>query len=211
MWELVKAGGWLMLPLVLCSIFMVAISIERFIRLKKTLVIPTTLLIRPTQNATQAIEKLSQSAALQKTALGRIFEAGFKSRKQTEQYARAQMEVVASQEIGYLEKNINFLGTLSAVAPLLGLLGTVIGIIESFLMIDVGHSDAVAMMPGISKALITTAAGMLIAIPALFAHRYFQRLVQEYVAELEQQATLFHADLFYIKASDVEQDIQKAS
>ena len=86
---------------------------------------------------------------------------------------------------------------MSAVAPLLGLLGTVLGIIESFLMIDVGTgSDPVLMMPGISKALITTAAGMLIAIPALFAHRYFQRLVQEYVAELEQQATLFHADLF---------------
>jgi Biopolymer transport proteins len=132
---------------------------------------------------------------------------------QSEQYARAQMEVVASQEIGYLEKNINFLGTLSAVAPLLGLLGTVIGIIESFLMIDVGtNSDPVLMMPGISKALITTAAGMLIAIPALFAHRYFQRLVQEYVAELEQQATLFHANLFYLNASDdVEERIKKAS
>jgi len=101
---------------------------------------------------------------------------------------------------------------LSAVAPLLGLLGTVLGIIESFLMIDVGTgSDPVLMMPGISKALITTAAGMLIAIPALFAHRYFQRLVQEYVAELEQQATLFHADLFYRNHADIDQDMQKAS
>ena len=104
------------------------------------------------------------------------------------------------------------MGTLSAVAPLLGLLGTVIGIIESFLMIDVGTtSDPVLMMPGISKALITTAAGMLIAIPALFAHRYFQRLVQEYVAELEQQATLFHADLFYSHASEADESLQKAS
>ncbi|ANF81988.1 biopolymer transporter ExbB [Acinetobacter sp. NCu2D-2] len=209
MWELVKAGGWLMLPLVLCSIFMVAIAIERFIRLKRNLVIPNILLIHPEQKAEQAIEKLSQSAALQKSALGRIFQAGFNSRLQTEQYARAQMEVVASQEIGYLEKNINFLGTLSAVAPLLGLLGTVMGIIESFLMMDMGNTDAAMMMPGISKALITTAAGMLIAIPALFAYRYFQRLVQEYIAELEQQSTLFHADLFYLQAPDL--DISKAS
>lgn len=212
MWELVKAGGWLMLPLVLCSIFMLAISIERLIRLKKNAVLPLTLLMGPSQNTAQVMQKMNQSAALKQSTLGRVFTAGYTSKPQGEQYARAQMEVVASQEIGYLEKNINFLGTLSAVAPLLGLLGTVLGIIESFLMIDVGTgSDPVLMMPGISKALITTAAGMLIAIPALFAHRYFQRLVQEYVAELEQQATLFHADLFYRNHADIDQDMQKAS
>ena len=211
MWELVKAGGWLMLPLVLCSIFMVAISLERFIRLKKSLILPKALLMVPGQNANQVMQKLNVDKSLQGSTLGRVFAAGAASQQQTEQYARAQMEVVASQEIGYLERNINFLGTLSAVAPLLGLLGTVIGIIESFLMIDVGTtSDPVLMMPGISKALITTAAGMLIAIPALFAHRYFQRLVQEYVAELEQQATLFHADLFYSHASEADESLQKA-
>lgn len=107
------------------------------------------------------------------------------------------------------------MGTLSAVAPLLGLLGTVLGIIESFLVIDVGASNPTLMIPGISKALITTAAGMLIAIPALFAYRYFQRLVQEYTAELEQQATLFHAGLFHQSQphqldADV-QDVKKVS
>lgn len=101
-------------------------------------------------------------------------------------------------------------GTLSAVAPLLGLLGTVISIIESFLVIDLGtNSNPTLMIPGISKALITTAAGMFIAIPALFAYRYFQRLVQEYIAELEQQSTLFHAALFYQNSTDQEQDIRK--
>ena len=212
MWASVKAGGWLMLPLVLCSIFMLAISIERLIRLKRKAVLPSTLLMSPVQNASQVMQKIQQSTELKHSTLGRVFAAGYASKPQGEQYARAQMEVMASQEIGYLEKNINFLGTLSAVAPLLGLLGTVLGIIESFLMIDVGTgSDPVLMMPGISKALITTAAGMLIAIPALFAHRYFQRLVQEYVAELEQQATLFHADLFYRNIADIDQDMQKAS
>ncbi len=213
MWELVKAGGWLMLPLVLCSIFTIAIAIERFIRLRKPAVLPAALLMSHNQTAEQAVEQLQQDQNLQRSTLGRIFAAGWRSRNQTEQYARAQMEVAASQEIGYLEKNINFLGTLSAVAPLLGLLGTVIGIIESFLMIDIGtNSDPVLMMPGISKALITTAAGMFIAIPALFAHRYFQRLVQEYIAELEQQSTLFHAALFYQNPADEkQQDLQKAS
>lgn len=213
MWELVKAGGWLMLPLLLCSVFTLAISIERFLRLKRAGVVPKALQLQTGQPVQGVLQQLQQSENLQHSTLGRIFMAGAQNKHQSEQFARAQMEATASQEIGYLEKNINFLGTLSAVAPLLGLLGTVIGIIESFLMIDVGtNSDPVLMMPGISKALITTAAGMLIAIPALFAHRYFQRLVQEYVAELEQQATLFHANLFYLNASDdVEERIKKAS
>ena len=211
MWELVKAGGWLMLPLVLCSIFTVAITLERFIRLKKSLILPKNLLLNSTQNIETVIQKLQQEQALKNSTLGRIFAAGFQSKQHNEQFARAQMESTASQEIGYLEKNINFLGTLSAVAPLLGLLGTVLGIIESFLVIDLGNnSNPTMMIPGISKALITTAAGIFIAIPALFAYRYFQRLVQEYIAELEQQSTLFHAALFYQNLTDEEQDMRKA-
>lgn len=199
MWELVKAGGWLMLPLVLCSVFTVAITIERFMRLKRAGVLPNALLLNRGQSLSTVLQQLNQSESLKNSTLGRIFTAGARNQQQSEQYARAQMEATASQEIGYLEKNINFLGTLSAVAPLLGLLGTVLGIIESFLVIDVSASNPTLMIPGISKALITTAAGMLIAIPALFAYRYFQRLVQEYVAELEQQSTLFHAGLFHQK------------
>lgn len=211
MWELVKAGGWLMLPLVLCSIFTVAITLERFIRLKKSLILPKNLLLNSNQSIETVIQKLQQEQALKNSTLGRIFAAGFQSKQHNEQFARAQMESTASQEIGYLEKNINFLGTLSAVAPLLGLLGTVLGIIESFLVIDLGNnSNPTMMIPGISKALITTAAGMFIAIPALFAYRYFQRLVQEYIAELEQQSTLFHAALFYQNLTDEEQDMRKA-
>ena len=211
MWELVKAGGWLMLPLVLCSIFTVAIAIERFIRLKKSMILPKALLLNQTQNANVVMQQLQQDKVLQSSTLGRIFTAGYQSKTKNEQYARAQMESTASQEIGYLEKNINFLGTLSAVAPLLGLLGTVLGIIESFLVIDLGtNSNPTLMIPGISKALITTAAGMFIAIPALFAYRYFQRLVQEYIAELEQQSTLSHAELFYQDSTAEEQDIRKA-
>ncbi|MCU4412922.1 MotA/TolQ/ExbB proton channel family protein [Acinetobacter sp. WU_MDCI_Axc73] len=198
MWELVKAGGWLMLPLILCSIFTVAISIERFIRLKRSAVLPNALMSSSSHSVDQVIEQLQQNQSLQNSPLGRILKAGMQNQSMGEQFAKAQMEVIASQEIGYLERNINFLGTMSAVAPLLGLLGTVVGIIESFLVIDIGSSSSPTLMiPGISKALITTAVGMLIAIPALMAYRYFQRLVHEYIAELEQQATLFHAALFF--------------
>ncbi len=203
MWELVKAGGWLMYPLLLCSLFTLIISIERFIRLKKPLVMPKSLLLSQGKEVTDVLKILLHNNALQTTALGKIFLAGYLAAQQDRsqgENTRAQMEVAASQQILNLEKNINFLGTLSAVAPLLGLLGTVVGIIESFLVIDIGaNNDPSAMIPGISKALITTAAGMVIAIPAMFAYRYFQRLVNEYIAELEQQATLFHAAIFYQK------------
>lgn len=200
MWELVKAGGWLMLPLLLCSIFMLAISLERLIRLKRNSILPPQLLLNGDYNTQTVMDALHQDADLKDSTLGRIFMAGERSRLQSPEYARAQMEAVASEEIGYLEKNINFLGTLSAVAPLLGLLGTVLGIIESFLILDLSaNSNPTLMIPGISKALITTAVGMLIAIPALFAYRYFQRLVHEYIMQLEQQATLFHAAHFYHK------------
>ena len=206
MWELVKAGGWLMLPLVICSIFTVAISIERFIRLKRSVVLPDVLMMQKGKSIDTVLETMEQDKSITQTSLGYIFKEGADAYIGGEIYARAQMEVAASKEIGFLEKNINFLGTLSAVAPLLGLLGTVLGIIESFLVLDLGStSNPTLMIPGISKALITTAAGMLIAIPALFAYRYFQRLVQEYVTELEQQATLFHAALFYRKAHQAEQ------
>ena len=204
MWELVKAGGWLMLPLILSSIFTVAISIERFIRLKHSQVLPQDLLVNRADLET-IISRLEQEQA-KHSPLGRILKAGYDHKDQGEQFARAQMEAAASQEITHLEKNINFLGTLSAIAPLLGLLGTVLGIIESFLVIDIGSSgNASTMMPGISKALITTAVGMLIAIPAMIAYRYFQRVVHEYIAELEQQSTLFHAALFYKKVPHVQE------
>ena len=204
MWELVKAGGWLMLPLILSSIFTVAISIERYIRLKHSQVLPQDLLVNRADLET-IISRLEQEQA-KHSPLGRILKAGYDHKDQGEQFARAQMEAAASQEITHLEKNINFLGTLSAIAPLLGLLGTVLGIIESFLVIDIGSSgNASTMMPGISKALITTAVGMLIAIPAMIAYRYFQRVVHEYIAELEQQSTLFHAALFYKKAPHVQE------
>ena len=215
MWELVKAGGWLMLPLVLCSIFTLAITLERLIRLKRANVLPKNLLLQKGRPLDSVLDTLEQDKVAANSTLGYILREGIDAFPQGEAYARAQMEATASQEIGYLEKNINFLGTLSAVAPLLGLLGTVLGIIESFLVIDVGASNPTLMIPGISKALITTAAGMLIAIPALFAYHYFQRLVQEYTAELEQQATLFHAGLFYQRQphqldEDV-QDVKKVS
>lgn len=192
-----------MLPLLLCSVFTVAITLERIIRLRRKEVLPEEIIVNSQEDISQIVQQLQHSPKVQQSALGQILFAAWSSKSEGEQFTRAQMEVVASQEIHYLEKNINFLGTISAIAPLLGLFGTVVGIIESFLMIDVGsNASPMLMIPGISKALITTAMGMVVAIPALIAYRYLQRLVHEYVAELEQQATLFHAKLFYQQSSN---------
>lgn len=198
MWELIRAGGWLMLPLFICSIITVTIIIERFIRLRSNLILPSKLKLTVQTNPQMVASVLQQNYQYANSTLGRILIAGLKNQSESEKFARVQMECTASDEIQTLEKRINVLGTMSAVAPLLGLLGTVVGIIEAFLVVDLGNNiSPTLMIPGISKALIATALGMVVAIPALIAYRYFQRLVNDYVIDLEKQASLFHAQLFY--------------
>ena len=106
MWELVKAGGWLMLPLILSSIFTVAITIERYIRLQRSQVLPRNLIVNGAE-IDALVTQIEQDEA-KKSPLGRILSSGYAQRDQGEQFARAQMEATASREITYLEKNINF-------------------------------------------------------------------------------------------------------
>ncbi|KAA8735650.1 MotA/TolQ/ExbB proton channel family protein [Acinetobacter qingfengensis] len=210
MWEFIKAGGWLMLPLVLCSIAALAIIIERFLRLKR-------IWVAPTQLCQQAILKLHShqfnsdyEQQLSKISLGQILLKGYQFRQENPEFVKAQMQAEAAIQINQLEKNINFLGTIGSIAPLLGLLGTVLGIIEAFLAVNAGGiTDPAMLANGVSKALITTAAGMIVAIPALIFYRYFQRLIVEYVVEMEQQATIFHAALFYDKSAKTQPLIQQ--
>jgi biopolymer transport protein ExbB len=202
MWEFIKAGGWLMLPLLLCSIAALAIVLERWVRLRRRVVIPSNLseqtLLKLRSGQLTAEDRL----ALKDSSLGYIFLTAYQYRHQPPEFVKAQMQAEATMQISALEKNINFLGTIGSIAPLLGLLGTVLGIIEAFLAVNAGGvSDPAMLASGVSKALITTAAGMMVAIPALVFYRYFQRLIVEYVAEMEQQATIFHAALFYDKAA----------
>ena len=107
------------------------------------------------------------------------------------------MQNRASVQVHQLEKNINMLGTIGAIAPLLGLLGTVLGIISSFLAItDGAMQDPTMLAAGVSQALITTAAGMIVAIPALVAYRYFQRRIIDINAQFETQAGLMIQELY---------------
>ena len=107
------------------------------------------------------------------------------------------MQNRARVQVHQLEKNINMLGTIGAIAPLLGLLGTVLGIISSFLAItDGAMQDPTMLAAGVSQALITTAAGMIVAIPALVAYRYFQRRIIDINAQFETQAGLMIQELY---------------
>ena len=199
MWELVKAGGWLMTPIVVCSILALVIIIERSHTLQFNKIAPNRLreqlITRLRENGnigrTQLIKKKK------KTPLGDILATGLLYRQYGLDSMTMHMENRASVQVHQLEKNINMLGTIGAIAPLLGLLGTVLGIISSFLAItDGAMQDPTMLAAGVSQALITTAAGMIVAIPALVAYRYFQRRIIDINAQFETQAGLMIQELY---------------
>jgi len=182
-----------MLPIVACSVIVLVIVIERTVRLRYAKVAPPEL-------RQQLIERLRTDPALSKTLLlsvkdtsplGDILATGLLYRQYGLESMTLHMENRASVQVHKLEKNINMLGTIGAIAPLLGLLGTVLGIIASFLAVtDGAMQDPTLLAAGVSQALITTAAGMFVAIPALVAYRYFQRKIVDINAEFETQAGL---------------------
>lgn len=199
MWELVKAGGWLMLPIVICSVVALVIVLERAKQLRFSLVAPEGLreaLIEQLQKSGD----ISRSQLLEikeESPLGDILATGLLHRQHGLESMTMHMQNRASVQIHALEKNINMLGTIGAITPLLGLLGTVLGIITSFLAVTDGlMQDPTMLAGGVSQALITTAGGMFVAIPALVAYRYFQRRVVDINAKFETEAGLLVQELY---------------
>ena len=190
MLELVKAGGWLMVPILLSSIVALAICVERYLELNPAKVAPRKLLnqvwhwLQNKQLDGAKLKDLSQGSPL-----GRILAAGLSNAKYGRDIMKESIEDAASHVVHDLERYLNALGTIAAVAPLLGLLGTVLGMIRVFsdIMLQ-GTGNAAVLAGGISEALITTATGLLVAIPALIMHRYFQRRIDEIVVTMEQDA-----------------------
>ncbi|MBL4567520.1 MAG: MotA/TolQ/ExbB proton channel family protein [Porticoccus sp.] len=190
MYELVIAGGWLMLPIILSSVVMIAIAIERYWSLRPSKVVPPTLLgqvwhwLKQNQLTKENIHELRGSSAL-----GSILAAGISNSGHGREVMKDSIEEAAVQVVHSLEKHLVPLGTIAAVTPLLGLLGTVIGMIKVFTAIMIeGTGNAGVLAGGISEALITTAAGLSVAIPALIIHKYFERRVDSLVVEMEDQA-----------------------
>jgi len=189
-WELVKAGGWIMLPIILCSIVALAIIVERLWTLRPSRITPAHLLgqvWRWIQDKQLNSDKLKELRA--DSPLGQILAAGLANSKHGREVMKECIEEAAARVIHDLERYLNALGTIAGIAPLLGLLGTVLGMIEIFgSFMGSGMANASQLAGGIATALITTAAGLFVAIPALFFHRYLQRRVDELVVGMEQEA-----------------------
>jgi biopolymer transport protein ExbB len=188
--ELVKAGGWLMLPIIISSIIGLAICVDRFLKLNPDKVAPRNLL---NQVWTWLQNKQLDAGKLRElrrgSPLAKILAAGLANAKFGREIMKESIEDTASHIIHDLERYLNALGTIAAVAPLLGLLGTVLGMIRVFTEIMVqGTGNAGVLAGGISEALITTASGLLVAIPAMIMHRYFLRRIDEVVVTMEQDA-----------------------
>ena len=190
MWELIQAGGWLMLPIIGCSVLALAIVIERCWSLRRDRVLPRHLVaevwnkLKANAMDAEAIRKLRQHSPL-----GRVLAAGVVNRHLSREIMMESIEDVGRHEAHSLERYLNTLGTIAAISPLLGLLGTVVGMIDVFGTISSqGVGNAPALAGGISQALITTAAGLVVAIPSLMAYRYLRGRVDELVVDMEQQA-----------------------
>ena len=190
MFEIIKSGGWLMLPILGCSVIALAIVLERFWSLQKKRVAPDNLVAK--------VWKLDQNKQLNdqkvltirdSSPLGRILAAGLNNRFSTRDVMRESIEETGRHVAYELQLFLTTLGTIAAISPLLGLLGTVVGMIQVFAVItSVGVGDPTELANGISKALITTAAGISVAIPSIFFVRYFRRKVDGLVVDMEGEA-----------------------
>ncbi|MBX2881506.1 MAG: MotA/TolQ/ExbB proton channel family protein [Granulosicoccus sp.] len=190
MWEIVTAGGWLMLPILLCSIVALAIVGERFFTLRLEKVLPDNLVADVWRMAsTRQLDDEKIRDIQQGSPLGRVLAAGLLNRSQDRDSMKASIEEVGGHVAHELGRYLNALGTIAAVTPLLGLLGTVVGMISVFTNITtVGVGNPAQLAGGISQALITTAGGLMVAIPALMFYRYFRGRVEGLVVEMEKES-----------------------
>lgn len=199
MYDILMAGGWLMLPLVLCSIAVVAIALERYWALLPTNILPKNLTAEvwhqykdQGQLSNDKLRSLRNSSPL-----GHILAAGIANASHGRDTVKESMEAAASQVLHDLERFLTALGVIATIAPLIGLLGTVTGMIDVFAaIVTEGTSDASLLAGGISKALITTAAGLSVAIPATMLDRYFGRRIESIAVSLEKECVKFVDAMF---------------
>lgn len=190
MLELMTAGGWLMVPLLLCSVVALAIVAERFWALKQEKVVPRGLvaqvwkLHQKQELSNERIRLLRDSSPL-----GRILASGLINMQHERDVMKEAIEETGRQVVLELERFLNTLGTIASITPLLGLLGTVIGMIKVFSAItSQGVGNPAVLAGGISEALITTAAGLSVAIPSLMFYRYFRGKVDTLVIRMEEES-----------------------
>ena len=192
MLELFRSGGWLMWPILACSVAATAIVVDRLWALRRRRVLPPELLERVRDWERMArVPPQDMEALRHGSPLGRIIAAGLANQDRGREIIRESVEEHGRQVVHQLERYLNSLGTIASITPLLGLLGTVIGMIRVFNIITArGVGDPTILAGGISEALVTTAAGLTVAIPSLMFYRYLRGRVDAYVVNMEQEAVM---------------------
>ena len=189
MWDIIIAAGWPIWPLIATSVFGVAIILERFWSLRESYVIP--------QNLMEDVKKLVGSGSIKRDAvealrvnspLGEIMAVAIENQNSSLEIIKDSIEEAGSQVSYKLERYLGALSTISTVAPLLGLFGTIIGMVELFSSFTSSGHDVAVFARGISIALYNTAGGIVVAVPAMIAFRFFRYKVDHLVNEMEQQA-----------------------
>ena len=189
MWDILKAAGWPIYPLLIASIIAVALIIERLIVLRKSKVIPEHVLnevlsmYKGRGMNPDTIEKIENSSPL-----GRVLAAGLRNDKSSRPVMKEAIEEAGSVVTHELERFLNGLGTIASIAPLMGLFGTVVGMIEIFGSQAPSGTNPQALAHGISVALYNTGFGLVIAIPSMIFYRHFRSKVESFVVEMEQAA-----------------------
>jgi biopolymer transport protein ExbB len=193
MWELVRAGGAFMAPIILCSIVAVGILLERLWTLQRKRVLPQELIKKVSQLAeTNQVNPKVIEALEKNSPLGRVLAAALANRDRGREIMMERVQDTGRHVVHELERFINTLGTIASISPLLGLLGTVAGIIRAFNAVMLGGmGDPRLLAGGISEALITTAGGLAVAIPSFIAYRYLRGKIERIVIEMEKIAVTF--------------------
>jgi len=188
-WEIIQAAGWPIWPLIFASILAVAIVVERFWTLRGDAIAPKTLLPEVSRMVAQGgITRDACNKLAQHSLLGEVFSSALINADNSREVIRESVEESGRIVVHKLERYMNTLGTIATVAPLLGLLGTVIGMVELFgAFTSTGH-DVAQFARGISVALYNTAAGIVVAVPAMIFHRYFRGRIDSFIIDMEQQA-----------------------
>lgn len=189
MLALFQSGGFLMWPLLFCSIISLAVVLERAWTLREKKILPPNLVKSILSGISEKPTSVHLPNITYNSPLGIILAVGLNYSSHGVSVMRARMEEQGRQVLMQLEKYINTLGTIAAITPLLGLLGTVMGMINVFTALNLGDTaNTEVLAGGIAQALLTTAFGLLIAIPSLIFHRYFQRKIDELGLKLENES-----------------------
>lgn len=189
MFEIIMAAGWPIWPLLLASVIAVALIIERSVSLRRARVVPAGLLDKVLTDLRQhgaSAEMINRVAA--HSPLGRVLASGLRNVHSSRDVMKEAIEETGRAVVHELERFLTTLGTIASIAPLMGLFGTVIGMIEIFASQGISGANTAQLAHGISTALYATGFGLIIAIPTLIFWRHFRRLIDDFVIDMEQQA-----------------------